>query len=88
MSGTVLRILCLAAAVFYSAAFAASFGKKAIFAKLSAVFWIGGIAFNGLIVANNRVLNGYMPSVSMYQGHSQENQVLPAGSVSDNCVPM
>lgn len=67
MSGTVLRILCLVAAVFYSAAFAASFGKKAIFAKLSAVFWIGGIAFNGLIVANNRVLNGYMPFVSMYQ---------------------
>ncbi|MBE6608564.1 MAG: hypothetical protein E7633_08415 [Ruminococcaceae bacterium] len=65
MTGTLLRIFCLAAAVFYYAAFASSYLKKD--SRVSFVLWMIGISVNSGIVANNWIVNGYMPFVSMYQ---------------------
>ena len=67
MSGTVLRIVCLAAAVLYYAAFALSFLKKPAAARIAHLLWILGAALNCVIVANNWIVNGYVPFVSMYQ---------------------
>ncbi len=65
MTGTLLRIMCLTAAIFYYAAFAATYLKK--LKHLSLILWAIGIAVNGGIVINNWIVNGYMPFVSMYQ---------------------
>lgn len=67
MSGNMLRMVCLAAAVLYYAAFASSFLKKPVGAKISHALWICGAVLNGVIVANNWIVNGYVPFVSMYQ---------------------
>ena len=66
MTGTLLRIVCLTAALFYYAAFATSYLEKKT-GKLSLILWCVGIAMNGAIVINNWIVNGYMPFVSMYQ---------------------
>ncbi|MBQ7365214.1 MAG: cytochrome c biogenesis protein CcsA [Clostridia bacterium] len=66
MTGTLLRFVCLAAALFYYAAFATTYFKKK-YAKLSLILWCVGIALNAAIVINNWIVNGYMPFVSMYQ---------------------
>ena len=60
MTGTILRIVCLLAALFYYAAFGTTYLDKK-HNKLSLILWGIGIALNGAIV------NGYMPFVSMYQ---------------------
>ena len=67
MTGTLLRIFCLVAALFYYAAFATSYLKKKQGSAVSFVFWMIGIGLNAAIVANNWIVNGYMPFVSMYQ---------------------
>ena len=67
MSGSILRTVCLAAAVLYYAAFALSFLKKPVVVRIAHILWISGAALNGMIVANNWIANGYVPFVSMYQ---------------------
>ena len=66
MTGTILRIVCLLAALFYYAAFGTTYLDKK-HNKLSLILWGIGIALNGAIVINNWIVNGYMPFVSMYQ---------------------
>ena len=66
MTGTVLRIICLVAALFYYAAFATTYLDKK-HNRISLILWCIGIALNGAIVVNNWIVNGYMPFVSMYQ---------------------
>ena len=67
MTGTALRLLCLGAALLYYAAFALSYLKGKRSARISLALWIAGIVLNASIVANNWIVNGYMPFVSMYQ---------------------
>jgi len=66
MTGTLLRFVCLGAAILYYIAFATTYLNKK-YQKLSLILWCGGIALNGAIVINNWIVNGYMPFVSMYQ---------------------
>lgn len=66
-TGSVRHIIALVAALLYFAAFGSSFLKKNAAQKLSLGLWIAGTAVNGILVANNWIVNGYMPFVSMYQ---------------------
>lgn len=66
--GEGLRLaLALVAAVLYLLAFGTSFVKEKLVQRASLGFWIAGTVVNAVIVANNWVVNGYMPFVSMYQ---------------------
>ena len=67
MTGTLLRVICLASAGFSYAAFALSYLKKEKGSKVSFLLWMVGLALNGAVVINNWLVNGYMPFVSMYQ---------------------
>lgn len=64
MSDTTLRIIIILATVCYAAAFVLYLLKKT---KPGAVFWILAEAGSVTLVANNFVVNDYVPFVSMYQ---------------------
>lgn len=67
MTGSLLRIFCLVAALFYYAAFITFYLKKERSGTVSFILWMLGLSLNAVIVANNWIVNGYMPFVSMYQ---------------------
>lgn len=67
MSPELLKVMIIAGAAFYYAAFAAGFFKAAPLKKTVNVLWAAGVACNLALVVNNWVVNGYVPFVSMYQ---------------------
>lgn len=66
---TVLKLVALAGAVLYYAAFALSFrGKKnKRIGLISNLLWAGGFAVNLGLVAYHFVVNGYVPFITIYQ---------------------
>jgi len=67
LAGAVRHYIAILAAVLYFAAFATCFSKDKLIQRISLVLWIAGTAVNAVIVANNWLVNGYVPFVSMYQ---------------------
>ena len=67
LAGAVRHYIAMAAALLYFAAFATCFSKDKLIQRISFALWIVGTVVNAVIVANNWLVNGYMPFVSMYQ---------------------
>ena len=67
LTGEVRHYIAIAAAVCYLSAFGTCFSKGKLVQRLSLGFWILGTSVNAVIVANNWLVNGYVPFVSMYQ---------------------
>ena len=53
-------------AVFFYGLATITFALKKV-PKLSSCFWCIAVCFNGMVVLNNWMINGYVPFVSMYQ---------------------
>ncbi|MBR6769405.1 MAG: cytochrome c biogenesis protein CcsA [Clostridia bacterium] len=67
LAGSVRHYFAIAAALLYLAAFATCFSKDKLIQRISLILWIVGTSVNAVIVANNWLVNGYVPFVSMYQ---------------------
>lgn len=65
MSTTIILVIAIVSALLYLlAALMLTWGKHKTFAY---GVWIAAVAGNAFLVANNWVINGYVPFVSMYQ---------------------
>ncbi len=67
MTGTLLSLICLLSALLYLSAFITLLFAKKLPKYLPNMLWIAALIMNVVIVANNWIVNGYMPFVSMYQ---------------------
>ncbi len=67
MTPTLLKLIALAAALFYFGALATEIARKKCPAWISRSLWAAGFAANLTLVINNYLNNGYVPFVSMYQ---------------------
>ncbi|MBO7739904.1 MAG: cytochrome c biogenesis protein CcsA [Clostridia bacterium] len=67
LAGAVRHYIAIAAAVLYFAAFATCLSKDKLIQRISLALWLVGTSVNAVIVANNWLVNGYVPFVSMYQ---------------------
>ena len=67
LAGAVRHYIAIAAAFFYFAAFATCLSKDKLIQRISLALWLVGTSVNTVIVANNWLVNGYVPFVSMYQ---------------------
>ena len=67
LTGEVRHYMALLAAMIYLGAFFSCFSNDKRMSRTSLSLWIAGSFMNAAIVANNWLVNGYMPFVSMYQ---------------------
>lgn len=65
MNVKLVLIFAITSAILYAAAAIMRSTEK--FKKIGTVLWVTAIISNAILVANNWVLNGYVPFVSMYQ---------------------